>query len=198
MRLLDEQYTRTPYYGVIKMTRWLQGEGYAVNPKRIRRLLRKMGLEAVYPKPNISQPNPEHQVFPYLLRGLAIERCNQVWSTDITYIRLAHGFVYLMAVIDWYSRYVLGWALSTTLDADFCIEAVGELLESQHCEIFNTDQGAQFTTPRFTQPLLDRRIKVSMDGRGRALDNIFVERLWRSVKYEYVYLTRSGTGQYLC
>lgn len=195
MRLLDEQYTRTPYYGVIKMTRWLQGKGYAVNPKRIRRLLRKMGLEAVYPKPNTSQPNPEHQVFPYRLRGLAIERCNQVWSTDITYIRLAHGFVYLMAVIDWYSRYVLGWALSTTLDADFCIEAVGELLESQQCEIFNTDQGAQFTTPRFTQPLLDRNIKVSMDGRGRALDNIFVERLWRSVKYEYVYLQELQTVQ---
>lgn len=195
MRLLDEQYTRTPYYGVIKMTHWLQGEGHPVNLKRVRRLLRLMGLEAVYPKPNTSQPNPEHQVFPYLLRGVVVERCNQVWSTDITYIRLARGFVYLMAVIDWYSRYVLGWALSTTLDADFCIELVGELLENQQCEIFNTDQGAQFTTPRFTQPLLDKQVKVSMDGRGRALDNIFVERLWRSVKYEYVYLQELQTVQ---
>ena len=204
MRLLDEQYTRTPFYGVLKMTEWLRLQGHQVNPKRIRRLLRQMGLEAVYQKPNTSESNPEHKVFPYLLRGVVISRCNQVWSTDITYIRLARGFVYLMAVIDWYSRYVLGWALSTTLDADFCIEAVGDLLAGQHCEIFNTDQGAQFTTPRFTQPLLDNNIKVSMDGRGRALDNIFVERLWRSVKYECVYLqefqtvqqTREGLAQY--
>lgn len=195
MRLLDEQYTRTPFYGVIKMTEWLRNEGYTVNPKRIRRLLRKMGLEAIYQKPDTSAPHPDHQVFPYLLRGMAIKHCNQVWSTDITYIRLAHGFVYLMAVIDWYSRYVLGWALSTTLEADFCIEAVGELLEQRQCEIFNTDQGAQFTTSRFTQPLLDKQIKVSMDGRGRALDNIFVERLWRSVKYEYVYLQELQTVQ---
>jgi len=195
MRLLDEQYTRTPCYGVIKMTKWLRGQGYQVNPKRVRRLLRQMGLEAVYPKPDTSQPHPEHKVFPYLLRGLVIERCNQVWSTDITYIRLARGFVYLMAVIDWYSRYVLGWALSTTLEADFCIETVGDLLAHQHCEIFNTDQGAQFTTPRFTQPLLDEGIKVSMDGRGRALDNIFVERLWRTVKYEHVYLQEIQTVQ---
>lgn len=204
MRLLDEQYTRTPFYGVLKMTEWLRLQGHQVNPKRIRRLLRQMGLEAVYQKPNTSESNPEHKVFPYLLRGVVISRCNQVWSTDITYIRLAGGFVYLMAVIDWYSRYVLGWALSTTLDADFCIEAVGDLLAGQHCEIFNTDQGAQFTTPRFTQPLLDNNIKVSMDGRGRALDNIFVERLWRSVKYECVYLQefqavqqiREGLAQY--
>ena len=204
MRLLDEQYTRTPFYGVLKMTEWLRLQGHQVNPKRIRRLLRQMGLEAVYQKPNTSESNPEHKVFPYLLRGVVISRCNQVWSTDITYIRLAGGFVYLMAVIDWYSRYVLGWALSTTLDADFCIEAVGDLLTGQHCEIFNTDQGAQFTTPRFTQPLLDNNIKVSMDGRGRALDNIFVERLWRSVKYECVYLQefqavqqiREGLAQY--
>lgn len=195
MRLLDEQYTRTPFYGVLKMTEWLRSEGYTVNPKRIRRLLRKMGLEAIYQKPDTSAPHPDHQVFPYLLRGVAIKHCNQVWSTDITYIRLAHGFVYLMAVIDWYSRYVLGWALSTTLEADFCIEAVGELLEQRQCEIFNTDQGAQFTTSHFTQPLLDKQIKVSMDGRGRALDNIFVERLWRSVKYEYVYLQELQTVQ---
>ncbi len=188
MRLLDEQYTRTPYYGVLRMAAYLRSLGHQVNPKRVRRLLRAMGLEAVYQKPNTSRPNPEHTIYPYLLRGLAIDRCDQVWSTDITYVRLASGFVYLMAVIDWYSRYVLGWALSTTLDADFCIEAVGKILERRQCDLFNTDQGPQFTTPRFTRPLLDRGIKISMDGRGRALDNIFVERLWRTVKYEYIYL----------
>jgi len=188
MRLLDEQYTRTPCYGVLKMGAYLRTQGHTVNTKRVRRLLRKMGLEAVYQKPNTSLPNPEHKVFPYLLRGLVIERCDQVWSTDITYIRLSGGFVYLMAVIDWHSRYVLGWALSNTLEADFCIEAVGNIVANKQCEIFNTDQGAQFTTPRFTQPLLEKGIKISMDGRGRALDNIFVERLWRTVKYEHVYL----------
>jgi len=195
MRLLDEQYTRTPCYGVLRMAAYLRSLGHEANPKRVRRLLRTMGLEAVYQKPDTSQPNPEHKIYPYLLRGLPIDRCDQVWSTDITYIRLARGFVYLMAVIDWYSRYVLGWALSTTLDADFCIEAVAEILEARQCEIFNMDQGSQFTTPRFTQPLLDRGIKVSMDGRGRALDNIFVERLWRTVKYEYVYLQEIQTIQ---
>jgi len=188
MRLLDEQYTKTPFYGVLKMTEFLRSSGYPVNPKRVRRLLRIMGLEAIYQKPNLSQPQPDHLIYPYLLRGVAVERCNQVWSCDITYIRLQHGFVYLLAVIDWYSRYVLDWALSTTLEADFCIETVGRLLERRSCEIFNTDQGSQFTTPRFTEPLLDKGVKVSMDGRGRALDNIFVERLWRTVKYEYVYL----------
>lgn len=195
MRLLDEQYTRTPYYGVLKMTEHLRGEGHAVNQKRVRRLLRTMGLEAIYQKPDTSKPNPEHKVFPYLLRGLPIDRRDQVWSTDITYVRLARGFVYLMAVIDWYSRYVLGWAISTTLEADFCIELVGKLLETGRCEIFNTDQGSQFTTPRFTQPLLDKGIRVSMDGRGRALDNIFIERLWRTVKYEHVYLQDIQTVQ---
>ena len=195
MRLLDEQYTRTPCYGVLKMTVYLRSLGYAVNEKRVRRLLRTMGLEAVYQKPNLSQTNPEHRIYPYLLRNLVIERCDQVWSTDITYIRLASGFVYLMAIIDWHSRYVLGWALSTTLDADFCIEAVGKLLTQGRCEIFNTDQGSQFTTLRFTEPLLAVGIKVSMDGRGRALDNIFVERLWRTVKYEYVYLQDIQTVQ---
>jgi putative transposase len=195
MRLLDEQYTRTPCYGVLRMVAYLRSLGHEVNPKRVRRLLRTMGLEAVYQKPNTSQPNPEHKIYPYLLRGLPIDRCDQVWSTDITYIRLSRGFVYLMAVIDWYSRYVLGWALSTTLDADFCIEAVAKILEARQCEIFNMDQGSQFTTPRFTQPLLDKGIRVSMDGRGRALDNIFVERLWRTVKYEYVYLQEIQTVQ---
>ena len=193
MRLLDEQYTRTPHYGVLRMTAHLRRLGHEVNPKRVRRLLRVMGLETVYPKPALSQPNPEHTVYPYLLRGLAIDHCDQVWSSDITYIRLAAGFGYLMAVIDWYSRYVLGWALSPTLEADFCIEAVGKLLARKRCAIFNTDQGAQFTTVRFTRPLLDQGIQVSMDGRGRALDNIFVERLWRTVKYEYVYLQDIAT-----
>jgi len=195
MRLLDEQYTRTPCYGVLRMAAYLRSLGHEVNPKRVRRLLRTMGLEAVYQKPGTSQPDPEHKIYPYLLRGLSIDRCDQVWSTDITYIRLSRGFVYLMAVIDWYSRYVLGWALSTTLDADFCIEAVAGILEARQCEIFNMDQGSQFTTPRFTQPLLDKGIRVSMDGRGRALDNIFVERLWRTVKYEYVYLQEIQTVQ---
>lgn len=177
------------------MTVFLRMQGYTINPKRVRRLLRTMGLNAIYQKPNTSKGNPEHKIYPYLLRGLVINRCNQVWSTDITYVRLASGFVYLMAVIDWYSRYVLGWALSTTMAADFCIEAVDRILAQSQCEIFNTDQGAQFTTPRFTQPLLDRGIKVSMDGRGRALDNIFVERLWRSVKYEHIYLKDIRTVQ---
>jgi putative transposase len=193
MRILDELYTRIPTFGIVKMTVYLRELGYMVNVKRVRRLLRTMGLMAVYQKPNTSKPNPEHKVYPYLLRGLVINSCDQVWSTDITYIRMASGFVYLMAVIDWYSRYVLGWSLSTTLDADFCIEAVGNLIQNKQCAIFNTDQGSQFTTNRFTQPLLDKEIKVSMDGRGRALDNIFVERLWRTVKYEYVYLKEIQT-----
>lgn len=188
MRELDEQYTKTPFYGVLRMTTHLRRLGHAVNPKRVRRLLRTMGLEAVYPKPKLSQPNPEHKIFPYLLRDVEIERCDQVWSTDITYIRLEKGFVYLMAIIDWYSRYVLNWALSTTLEADFCIEALSEILVQGRCEIFNTDQGSQFTTPRFTDLLVNKDIRVSMDGRGRALDNVFVERLWRSVKQEKVYL----------
>ena len=189
MRLLDEQYTKTPFYGVLRMTAYLRQQGYRVNPKRVRRLLRFMGLDAIYQKPNTSKGCKEYHVYPYLLRNLPIVRCNQVWSTDITYIRLTKGFVYLMAVIDWYSRYVLNWSLSTTLEADFCIAGVGDLLaQGKRCEIFNTDQGVQFTTPRFTQPLLDHAIQISMDGRGRALDNIFVERLWRTVKYEHVYL----------
>ena len=195
MRLLDEQYTATPYYGVLKMTAHLRQLGYLVNPKRVRRLLRSMGLEAIYQRPDTSKSNPAHQIFPYLLRGLNIGHCDQVWSTDITYIRLARGFVYLMAVIDWHSRYVLDWAISTTLEADFCIDTVGGLLNKSHCEIFNTDQGAQFTTPRFTQPLLEKGIKISMDGRGRALDNIFIERLWRTVKYEHVYLQEIASVQ---
>jgi putative transposase len=159
-----------------------------VNIKRVRRLLRLIGLEAIYPKKNLSKSNRDHVIYPYLLRGVAIVRNDQVWSTDITYIRLQNGFVYLMAVIDWFSRYVLDWQLNTSLEADFCIETLERVLQNGKPEIFNTDQGSQFTTPRFVDPLLKNGIRVSMDGRGRALDNVFVERLWRSVKQEKVYL----------
>lgn len=194
MHLLDEQYTKTPFYGVRRMTAYLRQLGYQINPKRVRRLLRQMGLEAVYPHHNTSLNSAEYGTFPYLLRDINIDHCNQVWSTDITYIRLSKGFVYLMAVIDWHSRYVLDWSLSTTLEADFCIDTVSRLLDKGlRCEIFNTDQGTQFTSPRFITPLLDCDIQVSMDGRGRALDNIFVERLWRTVKYECVYLQQFDT-----
>ena len=188
MRLLDEQYTRTPFYGIRRMTAWLRTQGYEVNHKRIQRLLRLMGLEAIYPKPRLSQPAAGHQIYPYLLRGVKIERVNQVWSTDITYIRLAAGFIYLVAIIDWFSRYVLAWEVSVTLDSDFCLSALERALHLGQPEIFNSDQGVQFTSTAFTERLLQRGILISMDGRGRALDNIFVERLWRSVKYEEVYL----------
>jgi putative transposase len=188
MHLLDEQYTATPFYGVRRMTAWLRQQGYAVNPKHIRRLLRQMGLEAIYPKPRLSQPAAGHAIYPYLLRGVTIGRVNQVWSADITYIRLASGFVYLVAVIDWFSRYVLSWATSITMDVTFCLEALEQALQHGRPEIFNTDQGAQFTSVAFTERLQKGGVRISMDGRGRALDNVFVERLWRSVKYEEVYL----------
>jgi putative transposase len=188
MRLLDEQYTRFPFYGVLKMTQWLRSQHYQVNEKRVRRLLRKMGLMALYPKPNLSRAAVGHKVYPYLLRGVAIERVNQVWSTDITYVRLSKGFVYLVAIIDWFSRYVLSWELSVSLDTTFCMSALEKALLRQRPEIFNSDQGSQFTSLEFTGRLFKEGIKISMDGRGRALDNIFVERLWRSVKYEEVYL----------
>ena len=188
MRLLDEQYTRTPFYGVIKMTDALNKQGYAVNPKRVRRLLRQMGLEAIYQKPNLSKPAPGHRIYPYLLRHVVITRPNQVWSTDITYIRLRTGFIYLVAVMDWFSRYVLSWEISTSLDAAFCCSALDHALRHGPPEIFNTDQGAQFTSDAFTSRLEAKSILISMDGRGRALDNVFVERLWRTVKYEDVYL----------
>ena len=188
MRLLDEQYTRCPFYGVRRMTAWLEQQGHTVNEKRVRRLLRKMGLLAVYPKPSLSQPTAGAQVYPYLLRGVAIERVNQVWSTEITYIRLLSGFIYLVAIIDWYSRYVLAWEVSNTLESSFCVAALDRALQQAEPEIFNSDQGAQFTSLIFTERLLQHGIQISMDGRGRALDNIFVERLWRSVKYEDVYL----------
>ena len=188
MRLLDQQYTDTPYYGIRRMTAWLQSQGYAVNHKRVARLLRTMGLEAIYPKPRGSEPHPAHRVYPYLLRGIPITRVNQVWSTDITYIRLQGGFLYLVAVMDWFSRYVLSWAVSITMDVGFCLEALEQALEVARPEIFNTDQGAQFTSNDFTGRLAAAGILISMDGRGRALDNVFVERLWRTVKYEEVYL----------
>jgi putative transposase len=188
MRLLDEQYTRTPFYGVRRMTAWLKGAGEPVNHKRIARLLRTMGLAAIYAKPHLSAPAPDHRVYPYLLRGVKVARVDQVWSTDITYIPLARGFVYLTAVLDWYSRYVLSWAVSVTLDSSFCLEALERALVGGQPEVFNTDQGSQFTSLAFTGRLEQAGVRVSMDGRGRALDNVFVERLWRTVKYEDVYL----------
>jgi putative transposase len=188
MRLIDEEYTRYPFYGVEKMTAVLRRQGHSVNPKRIRRLMRLMGLEAIYPKPNLSKASKEHKIYPYLLRGVSIDRVDQVWSTDITYIRLNSSFIYLVAVIDWFSRYVLSYEFSTTLDKAFCINALQNALEVATPKIFNTDQGAQFTSDTFTGILKDAGVKISMDGRGRALDNIFVERLWRTVKYECVYL----------
>lgn len=197
MRLLDEQYLRAPFYGVPRMTQMLRQKGYVVNPKRVRRLMALMGLQAVYPKKNLSKPAPGHKVYPYLLRGLKILRPNQVWSTDITYIRMLNGFLYLCAVIDWYSRYVISWRLSNTLDADFCIEALEGAFSTTNLrpEIFNTDQGSQFTSDAFTGALLRKEVKISMDGRGRALDNVFVERLWRTVKYEHVFLHEYENGR---
>jgi putative transposase len=192
LRRLDEQYTRTPFYGVRRMTAVLRQAGYGVNPKRVRRLLRTLGLAALAPQPGTSRAAPGHRVYPYLLRGVRIERVNQVWSTDITYIRLNSGFVYLVAVLDWYSRYVLSWALSNSLEVGFCLDALAAALARAQPELFNTDQGAQFTSPAFTGRLLAAGVSISMDGRGRALDNVFVERLWRSVKYEEVYLQEYG------
>ena len=188
MRLLDEQYTRTPFYGTRRMTAWLHTQGSMVNRKRVTRLLRMMGLEAIYPKPRLSQPGEMQQRYPYLLRDVLIERVDQVWSTDITYIRLARGFVYLVAILDWFSRYVLAWEVSVTLDTSFCLEALDRALRRTQPEVFNSDQGVQFTSTEFTQRLQAAQVRISWDGRGRALDNIFVERLWRSVKYEEVYL----------
>jgi putative transposase len=188
MRLLDEQYTRTPFYGIRRMRHWLIGQGHEVNAKRVKRLLRKMGLEAIYAKPRLSTPAPGHRIYPYRLRGLPIVRPNQVWGTDITYIRLRRGFAYLVAVMDWFSRYVLSWELSVTLDVSFCIAALEWALKLARPEILNSDQGSQFTSEQFTDLLLAHDVDISMDGRGRAMDNIFVERLWRTVKYEEVYL----------
>jgi putative transposase len=188
LRLLDEEYTRHPFYGSRKMTVWLRVQGHAVNRKRVQRLMRILGLIAMAPGPNTSKKHPEHTVYPYLLRGLRVVRPNQVWSTDITYIRLAHGFVYLVAIIDWYSRKVLAWRVSNTMDVGFCVDCLTAALKQYGTpDIFNTDQGSQFTSDKWITVLQKNSIKISMDGRGRALDNIFVERLWRSVKYEDIY-----------
>jgi putative transposase len=187
MRMLDQQFTATPFYGVRRMTAWLATQGESVNPKRVRRLMRKMGLEAIYPKPNLSRAKDNVRKYPYLLKEEEITAPNQVWSTDITYIPLPQGYIYLVAVIDWHSRYVLSWELSNTMDITFCLRALEKALAQNTPKIFNTDQGSQFTSVVFTGRLEEKGIMVSQDGRGRALDNIFVERLWRSVKYEEVY-----------
>ncbi len=193
MRLIDEQYMRTPYLGYPKMTVYLRRLGYQVNAKRVYRLMRLMGLQAVYARPNTSVGNPGHKIYPYLLRGLEIIRPNQVWCADITYISMPKGFMYLVAIMDWYSRYVISWEVSNSLDRFFCIDALENAFRHEKPEIFNTDQGSQFTSIDFTSRLLQAHIRISMDGRGRYLDNIFIERLWRSVKHEHVYLHRHDT-----
>lgn len=194
MRLIDECHLRHPYYGSRRIRDWLDDRGQIVNRKRIQRLMRRMGLTALYPKRNTSRRNQAHRVYPYLLRNLVIDRPNQVWAADVTYIPMAKGFLYLVAIIDWYSRKVLSWRLSNTMDADFCVEALQEAL-SRHGqpEIFNSDQGSQFTSEAFTAVLRECGVKISMDGKGRWVDNVFVERLWRSLKYEEVYLKAYNT-----
>jgi putative transposase len=190
MRLIDEQYLETPFYGVEKMTAWLRRQGYRVNPKRVRRLMRLMGLEAIYPrrKRGLSDPDKQHQVYPYLLKDIDIHRPNQVWAADITYVRMYRGWLYLMAIMDWHSRYVLAWEVSITLESDFCVSALRQALGRYQPEIMNTDQGSQFTSADWTGVLRQAGVAISMDGAGRAFDNIFVERLWRTVKVEEVYL----------
>lgn len=188
MLAIDKKYVQTPFFGVPKMWHHLRSLNYKVNVKRVRRLMRLMGLQAIYCKPRLSQPDKEHKKYPYLLRGVTITRVDQVWSTDITYIPMAKGFMYLVAVIDWHSRYVLSWKLTNSLDGIACREVLEESLGSGKPEIFNTDQGVQFTSDKFTGILENKEIAISMDGKGRAIDNVFVERLWRTVKYEYVYL----------
>jgi putative transposase len=205
MRRIDEQYLKTPFYGIRRMTEFLKREGSSVNRKRVRRLMRLMGLEAIYPKPRLSKSHPDHKKYPYLLKDLVIDRPDQVWATDITYIPLNRGFAYLVAIMDWYSRYVVAWEIDISLDTQFCITALDQALSTGRCEIFNSDQGCQFTSSEFTDRLKAEGIKISMDGRGRFLDNIFVERLWRSIKYEEVYLksyrdvreTKQGIGRYI-
>jgi putative transposase len=188
-RLIDEEYTRRPFYGSRRMVFILNELGCTVNRKRVQRLMREMGLSGMSPGPNTSRPHPDHKIYPYLLRGVSVVRPNQVWSTDITYIRLAHGFAYLVAIMDWYSRRVLGWRISNTMDANFCVDCLEETMRNYgKPEIFNSDQGCQFTSAAFTGVLEREGVFISMDGRGRAYDNIFVERLWRTVKYEDVYL----------
>lgn len=206
MKMIDEEHTKHPFTGKRKIVEYLGRKGFEVNVKRVKRLMRILRIQVVYPKKDLSKPHPDHRVFPYLLGGVTVSRANQVWSTDITYIRMRHGFLYLIAIIDWYSRYVLSWRLSNTLDTGFCLEALEEALENYGpCEIFNSDQGCQFTSKTFTDRLLSAGIQISMDGKGRAFDNIFIERLWRTVKYEEVYLfdyedgkdARNRLGTYL-
>jgi putative transposase len=197
MRMMDEQYLKTPFYGTRRMHAHINYQGYSVNIKRIRRLLRLMGLEAIYPKPNISKHQQGHKIYPYLLKGLSINKINQVWSSDITYIPMTSGFLYLVAIIDWFSRFVLSWRISNSLDSNFCVDALDEALKLGCPEIFNTDQGSQFTGERHTNRLKSNEIKISMDSKGRAIDNVFIERLWRSLKYEYVYLNAPETGKEL-
>jgi putative transposase len=189
MKLIDEQYMKTPSWGSRSMRNHLRRIGYKINRKRVQRLMRVMGLEAIYPKPKTSRPHPEHKVYPYLLRNLKIDHPNRVWAADITYIPMCRGFMYLVSIMDWHSRKVLSWRLSNTLDADFCVEALEQALRQfGRPEIFNTDQGAQFTSKAFTDLLKDNAVKISMDGRRRVQDNIFIERLWWTLKYQYIYL----------
>lgn len=192
-RLIDEQYTLTPFYGSRRIKVSLLRNGHEVNRKHVQRMMREMGLEAIYPKPHLSQTHPEHKIYPYLLRDVMVDRKDQVWAADITYIPLSRGFMYLVAIIDWWSRYVLAWQMSTSLDTSFCLEALEIALQFGKPEIFNTDQGSQFTSSVFTGTLKDNDILISMDGRGRCMDNIFIERLWRTVKYENVYLMHYGS-----
>ena len=196
LQLLDEKYTRHPFFGSRRMTQYLREQGYQVNRKRVQRLMQTLGLAGMSPGPNTSKAHPQHKIYPYLLRGVDIIRPNQVWSTDITYVRLPRGFVYLVAIIDWYSRKILSWRLSNTMDTGFCVDCLEEAIKTYGTpEIFNSDQGSQFTSNAFTGVLINNAVTISMDGRGRALDNIFVERLWRTVKYEEVYLKQHDTVQ---
>ena len=195
MRLIDEQFLLTPYYGSRQMARWLRRQGHGVGRHRVRRLMALMGLHAIYQEPRTSQPHPHHRIYPYLLRNLAVTRANQVWCTDITYIPIKRGFLYLVAIMDWQSRKVLSWRLSNTMETHFCVEALEEALARYgRPDIFNTDQGAQFTSCDFLSVLKDHEIKISMDGKGRWMDNVFIERLWRSLKYECVYLNAFDNG----
>ena len=195
MKLIDRQYLVTPFYGARKIAAWLKSQGQRVNRKRIRRLMQLMGLRAVYRRPRTSKPAPGHKIYPYLLGGMKITRPNQVWAADITYIPMARGFLYLVVIMDWHSRYVLSWRLSNTLDVGFCVEALQEAFKKGRPEIFNTDQGAQFTSEAFTWLLQQHGVRISMDGKGSYNDNLFIERLWRSVKYEEVYLKAYQNGR---
>ena len=198
MRLIDEQYLKHPEFGSRSMRRFIEKKDYSINRKRVQRLMRIMGIEAIYPKPKTSTPHPAHKIYPYLLRGMKIDRPNKVWAADITYVPMAKGFMYLVAIIDWHSRKVLSWELSNTQDSGFCVSALEEALNKfGRPEIFNTDQGAQFTSEKFTEKLISHDIKISMDGKGRCLDNVFIERLWWSVKYQYLYLWAFENGHEL-